>query len=204
MRNEISPLILLGALTLFVPLAACSDDGGDTAGDSDGTSGDGDGDASGDGDGDAATGDGDGDGGDDMDAMIIEMAQDYTNWNLVNAAPFQSAGHDGGNAVVNIYVPDAIADQYKAIDPANPQPTTFAEGSIIVKEHVDAEGNYVMATVMYKGPDGFSESGNWWWAMGDLVGGEMMTGQLDGCIGCHSAYPDTDWLVGVPAADQNP
>jgi len=214
MHTKYSLLTLMAVVGLATGSVACSDDGGGTeedetsTGDGDGDmTGDGDGDMTGDGDGDPATGDGDGDPGGVDEAAIIAAAQNYEDWVLINTQPFQSAGHDGGNAVVNIWVPADVADQYKAIDPDAPQATTFAEGTIIVKEHVDENFEYMAATIMYKGPEGYSEaSGDWWWGVGDLVGGELsMSGpDLEGCIGCHSAYPDTDWVVGVPADMQNP
>ncbi|KIG13629.1 hypothetical protein DB30_07837 [Enhygromyxa salina] len=200
---------------------ACTDDGtGDTGdtdtsggdGDGDGDPGDGDGDP-GDGDGDPGdgdgdpTGDGDGDPGGVDEAAIIAEAMGYQSWVLINAAPFMSAGHDGGMATVNVWVPPDLAAQYKAIDPANPMATEFAEGSIIVKEHLDDMGMPAAGTIMYKGPPGYSEgSGDWWWGMGNVLGGELASSgpDLAGCIGCHSPQTTTDWVFGVPPADQNP
>lgn len=196
MHTKYTFLTALAVVGLAFGSVACTDDGGNTEDMETST---------GDGDGDPATGDGDGDASGVDEAAIIAEAQGYKDWVLINADPFQSAGHDGGMAVVNIYVPQAAADQYRAIDPANPVETTFAEGTIIVKEHVDDAGEYVMATVMAKGPEGYSEgSGDWWWGMGDLAGGALDASGPDlmGCIGCHSAYPTTDWLVGVPADQQ--
>ena len=208
--NSSTPLILLSTavLLLLVPTGCPSDDTADTdSTDTSGGDGDGDGDTGTGETGETGDGDGDGDPAGIDEAAIIAEAMGYQSWVLINAAPFVSAGHDGGTATVNIWVPQDLAAQYKAIDPANPVETAFPEGSIIVKEHLDDMGVATAGTIMYKGPAGYSEgSGDWWWGVGDVLGGTLDNSGPDvaGCIGCHSAVPTTDWVFGVPPADQNP
>jgi hypothetical protein len=198
-----TPLLLLSAAALLLLVPACGGDDGTADTETDTSTGDGDGDGTAD-----TTGDGDGDPGDGVDeAAIIAEAMGYQGWVLINAAPFMSSGHDGGMATVNVYVPPDLAAQFKMIDPASPMATEFAEGSIIVKEHLDAMGMPAAGTIMYKGPAGYSpDSGDWWWGMGDVLGGALEDSgpDLAGCIGCHSPQTTTDWVFGVPPANQNP
>jgi hypothetical protein len=219
-RNRTSALSLSFSLLLapLVLVLGCNDDANndgssdETQGDGDPGDGDpGDGDPGdgdpGDGDpGDGDPGDGDpGDGDPDIDEQaILDAIADYPDtFVLINAAPFTSQ-HMG--MMVNIWVDPNNAAQYKSIDPENPAPITLPEGAIIVKEHLDGD-DVAGGTVMVKGPAGYSPDDNdWWFAMGNLLGGELADSgpSLGGCIGCHSAVSETDYLFGVDSAEQNP
>ncbi len=177
------------ALPLLSLAPACSDDGGTEAGDE-------------------TTGDGDGDGAEIDEQAILDAIADYqSTFVLINAAPFVSGAHMGGGIDVNVWVHPDHAAQYKGIDPMNPVATIFPEGAIVIKEHFDGEMNVVGGTVMVKGPAGYNPDNNdWWFGMGDLLGGALEASgpDLAGCLGCHTPVAETDYLFGVPPADQNP
>ncbi|EDM78780.1 hypothetical protein PPSIR1_32317 [Plesiocystis pacifica SIR-1] len=145
----------------------------------------------------------------DEEAVLAEIAGYQDNFTLINAAPFESGAHAGGGIMVNVYVNSANAAQYKSINPDDPEgtATTFPEGTIVVKEHLDDMGNPNGGTAMYKAPAGYnSDNNDWWFGMGDLLGSNLEASGPDlmGCIGCHSPLTDTDYLVGIPADQQTP
>ena len=139
-------------------------------------------------------------GGDEQ--AVLDVIADYrANFVLINAAPFLSA--HGIN--VNVWVDSEHADQFKFINPANPVPLELPEGTIVIKEHLDAQQEITGGTVMVKGPPGTDPSnGDWWYAKGDLLKGslEVSGPGLASCLGCHSEVSKTDFLHGVAPANQ--
>lgn len=72
-------------------------------------------------------------------------------------------------------------------------------GAIIVKENYMPDGTLAATTVMYK-VDGYNpDAGDWWWAKllpdGSVDGDGMMEGKVSGCIGCHTARADNDYVM---------
>ena len=88
---------------------------------------------------------------------------------------------------------------YKTIDPDNPSEITLPEGMLVVKEHLDAEGQPSGYTMMYKGPPGTNaDTEDWWFARVGADGNLKESGAPGFCVGCHSVAEETDWLFGVP------
>jgi hypothetical protein len=118
---------------------------------------------------------------------------------ITKTSPYQKwefwPGHDGiypgkspHGAFLKLYAnPSAIA----AAKAGEPMP----EGAIIVKENFGKDEKTLMAvTPMYKikgyNPDG----GDWYWAKYGADGKVEAAGQPKGCINCHQAMKDKDWL----------
>jgi hypothetical protein len=75
---------------------------------------------------------------------------------------------------------------------------TAPEGSIIVKENMDAGQEVTGYTVMAK-VDGFSEeSDDWFWARYDLDGSARAAGAVQSCIVCHGGVADNDYVIVHP------
>lgn len=172
------------ASSLLFGLFACGDD----AGGADGT------------DGTAGTADSSGTAAEPFDeAEVIERGAMFaTELVKINDQPFPSL-HGLANTV-NVYVDAGAADLYRTLDPEAPVEVALPEGTLIVKEHLNEEGAYDGYLMMYRGPVGYSDSGDWFWARIDGAGATQETGQVGFCIGCHTPAPS--FVFGVEADNQ--
>lgn len=169
-------LALLSLVALAAP--ACADDGGSGDGDT-GTSATGASDGA-----DESTGQAPFD-----EAEVIQQAGQYaTALVQINDTPF--ASQHGLADTVNVFVDAANADLYRTLDPAAPADIDFPEGALVVKEHLDADGNPDGYLMMYQGPDGYAPDANdWFWARVDGTGATKETGAVGFCISCHAQAP---------------
>lgn len=169
-------LALLSLVALAAP--ACADDGGSGDGGTD-TSATGASDGA-----DESTGQAPFD-----EAEVIEQAGQYaTALVQINDTPF--ASQHGLADTVNVFVDAANADLYRTLDPAAPADIDFPEGALVVKEHLDADGNPDGYLMMYQGPDGYAPDANdWFWARVDGTGATKETGAVAFCISCHAQAP---------------
>lgn len=138
----------------------------------------------------------------DEDA-IVTAALDYSSYEQIDAAAMASA--HGLADTVHIWVPPDHAPAYRAVDPDDAEASAgFDPGTILVKEHLDAGGESVGLTVMYKGEPGYDpEHGDWWWGNLALDGTINDGGAVDYCIACHEPRADADWVFGVAPEDQS-
>ncbi len=136
----------------------------------------------------------------DEDAVVAD-ALDYANLTRINLNPFFSQ-HSGVDEV-NVYVLPNAVDDYKSIDPNDPSAVTFAEGTLIVKEHISS-GEATAVTIMFKGPAGYDpEHNDWWWGMSDLEGNLLNAGPaVSECVGCHIDVSGTDFVYGIDPSNQ--
>ncbi|MDP3261054.1 MAG: cytochrome P460 family protein [Thermodesulfovibrionales bacterium] len=68
------------------------------------------------------------------------------------------------------------------------------DGSIIAKENYTAEKKFVALTVMYKIKGYNPTAGDWFWAKYNPDGTVAAAGRVKGCIDCHSAKKDNDYI----------
>jgi hypothetical protein len=155
--------------------------------------------AQGDGAGDAVTVD---------DQALLREALTYRDpqaFTPLNGLSYASAL--GGEAFINVYVSAGAFDTYAAVDPAVPGTgITLPEGTIIVREVLDAGGKVKRLTLMAKGPAGYNpDLGDYWFAVTEPDGtpvvenGATRVGRLTDCYGCHIPRASDDYLFGVPA-----
>jgi hypothetical protein len=132
------------------------------------------------------------------DAELSAMAADYATLTKVNDAPFMSAQH-AGMPMVNVYVSSSAVSAYEGIASGS---ASFPEGTLIVKEMLDADGNPEVLTAMYKAPEGYDpENLDWWWGMLTPAGEPAMSGsvgKIGMCNDCHQAQAATDAAFGLP------
>ncbi|OHD75533.1 MAG: hypothetical protein A3J97_00555 [Spirochaetes bacterium RIFOXYC1_FULL_54_7] len=77
-----------------------------------------------------------------------------------------------------------------------PSPTrTAPEGSIIVKENMNADRQVTAITLMAKIKGFNPENGDWFWARYDLEGKSNASGKVNGCINCHAGMRDNDFVI---------
>ena len=141
-----------------------------------------------------------GGGGIDADA-IKEMADDWMNFERINVDPENSA--HGNAAMVNWYVPSEYAEMFRMLDPENPTSVVAEEGTLLVKEHLNADGESSGYTFMYKGPEGTDPDANdWFWGRVAANGNLAQSGSVGFCINCHAQVEASDYMFGVSPDNQ--
>lgn len=74
----------------------------------------------------------------------------------------------------------------------------LADGSIIVKENYMPDKTLGALTVMYRVNGYDPNAGDWFWAKYKADGAIEKEGKVAGCIGCHTAAIQNDWLFTGP------
>ena len=69
------------------------------------------------------------------------------------------------------------------------------EGTIIVKDSLDASRELVSITVMAKIGGYAPDSGDWFWAHYTPDGTVRASGAVNGCISCHAGMSDNDYII---------
>jgi len=75
---------------------------------------------------------------------------------------------------------------------------TLPDGAIIVKENYSPEQKLGAVTVMYRVKGFDPNAGDWFWAKYQADGRIEKAGQVAGCIGCHAAKIENDWIFTGP------
>lgn len=135
------------------------------------------------------------DSGDTSDAIeinpdeIAAAALDYQSLQMVNDEPF--ASQHGLADTVNVWVGAEHVQSYENLD-------GFEPGTLLVKEQLDADGQFLNVTVMYKGSEGYApDAGDWWFGLVAPDGSVTVGGQPQACLDCHSGVADTDYVFGL-------
>ena len=119
----------------------------------------------------------------------IAHTNPYKQWHLWPGRPDTYAGESPHGAYLRLFVNDiALTALENGTRPLPP-------GSIIVKENYAADKITLNAvTPMYKVAGYNPSGGDWFWGKYGPAGQVMAVGKPDGCISCHSAVMDNDWL----------
>lgn len=139
----------------------------------------------------------------DAEAILARAADFETELTRVNAEPSGSA--HGLADTVNQWVEPASADDYRRLLPdGSVTDVVFPEGTLIVKEHLNADGEYDGFLTMYKAAPGYNpDADDWWWARVGGDGTVFETGQVGFCMDCHRQVEDAGFVFGIPADNQN-
>lgn len=132
----------------------------------------------------------------DADAILAQAMAYDQELTLLTPAPELSETHSDA-ASVRVWGSPSAVDLFLSIDPDDPtQEVSFAEGTMLVKEHLDEELEVSGITVMYKGPEGYDpDARDWFWAR--VRGGERThVGRVQWCIDCHEVAFNSDLVVG--------
>ncbi|MCF8105125.1 MAG: cytochrome P460 family protein [Desulfohalobiaceae bacterium] len=125
-------------------------------------------------------------------------AEEVWEW-VTESDPYQGWGywpeHDGmypgqspHGAYLKLYA-NSIA--LKALREGKQMPP----GSMIMKANYGKDKETLMAlTPMYKVEGYNPEAGNWFWAKYKPDGEVEASGKVEGCIDCHRAQKDNDWI----------
>lgn len=140
-----------------------------------------------------------------LDTTALHAAATWNQLPRINAQAYVSAI---GSFDINVFVSGDVAD-YRQIHPeTNGSHVKVADGTVIVRAVLDANGAVAKLTVMAKGPPGYDATlGDWWFGVTDPTGMPLVTngvpqiGRLTDCHTCHAPRASDDFLFGVPPAD---
>jgi hypothetical protein len=125
---------------------------------------------------------------DGKDVIDYLNKNNYQNWQLWPGKTKLYEGKHPHGALLTTYVSKGAYDAIEA------KAGRIPDGEFIVKENYTPNKKLAAVTVMYK-KDGYNaEGGDWFWLKYAPDGTIQKEGKVGGCIGCHAAVKNNDWL----------
>lgn len=123
---------------------------------------------------------------------LITVTQDYKQWPMFPGKEALYKGQHPHGAYLTTYVSPAVlaAMQNKS--------GQLPDGAVIVKENYSPEKELAAITVMYKRTGYNPEVGDWYWLKYGPDKTIQAEGRVDGCINCHRAVKNNDWIFTGP------
>ena len=123
---------------------------------------------------------------------LITVTQDYRQWPMFpgKAALYQGQHPHGAYLTTYVSPPVLAALQNKS--------GKLPDGAIIVKENYSPEKELAAVTVMYRRAGYNPEEGDWFWLKYSPDQTILAEGRIDGCINCHRAVQNNDWVFTGP------
>ena len=122
----------------------------------------------------------------------ITKANPYTKWPMMPGWEEMYEGKSPHGAFLKLYLNQPAL---KAVMAGQPMPP----GSILVKENYGQDKKTLMAvTPMYRVKGYNPDGGDWFWGKYGPDGKVMAAGKVEGCINCHSAVKEADWIFTKP------
>lgn len=116
----------------------------------------------------------------------------YQNWPLFPGTEKLYEGQHPHGALLTTYV---SSDVLKAIHDRRGK---VPNGGFIVKENYMPDGKLDALTIMYRVKGYNPDAGDWFWAKYSADGNIDAAGKVNGCIGCHTAVIQNDWVFTGP------
>ncbi len=116
------------------------------------------------------------------------QAEDYRSWARAPGFEEPRPSRTLHDARVLVYVNSTVAEVLRAGAPA----AAWPEGSLIVKEGMDEDGEVTQVAAMEKRSEG------WFWAEWSPEGESSFSGQPEICLGCHRIGDDWTRAVLLP------
>ncbi len=117
----------------------------------------------------------------------ITQESKYAAWDLWPGKGKLYEGKPPHGAFLTTYLNEAAVSSIKA-------GREMADGAMIVKENYSPEKELAAVTVMYKIRGYYGSGGDWFWAKYGPDGSVQKAGKVDGCINCHSARANNDYI----------
>lgn len=144
---------------------------------------------------------------DDVDRTMLARAATTRGFQQVNRDPYASTL---GAFNIDVSVNKDVRDFRKIHPEIAGSNVVMPEGTVVVREVLDATGAVEKITLMGKGPAGYDPTlGDWWFGVTDPKGaplvadnGGVQVGRMTECHSCHIPRATDDYLFGVPSADQ--
>jgi hypothetical protein len=115
----------------------------------------------------------------------ITKTSPYTQWKFWDDHQGMLEGNEPHGSFNKVYVNDKAYDSSSA---------PFKYGAIVVKENYNKKKKLMALTVMYKVKDYNPGAGDWFYARYTTRGKAKPYGQPKGCVSCHSANADNDFI----------
>ena len=109
----------------------------------------------------------------------------YTDWSFWDDVDGLIEGQGPHGALVKGFANDRVLTA---------SGDAYPYGSLIVKENYAADTTLAGLTVMYKVKGYDPDDGDWFWAVYGADGSIQAEGKLGGCISCHRARRDQDYV----------
>lgn len=123
---------------------------------------------------------------------FITESQDYRQWPLFpGKEPLYQGQHPHG-AYLTTYVSPAVLAALQSKSGKLP------DGAVIVKENYSPQKELAAVTVMYRSSGYNPEAGDWFWLKYAPDKTILAEGKVDGCIQCHRAVQNNDWVFTGP------
>ena len=122
----------------------------------------------------------------------ITTTSPYDQWPLFPGTEKLYEGKHPHGAFLTTYVNNV------ALKGINDKVGTLANGAIVVKENYTPEKELAAVTIMYRVQSYNQDAGDWFWAKYKADGSIEKEGKVAGCIGCHSAVINNDWIFTGP------
>jgi len=116
----------------------------------------------------------------------------YQSWQLWPGKGKLYRGRHPHGAFLTTYVSKGA---YQAIEGKSGR---IPPQEFIVKENYTPEKQLDAITVMYRQSGYNVDGGDWFWLKYKPDGSILAEGKVGGCIGCHAAVKDNDWLFTGP------
>jgi hypothetical protein len=118
----------------------------------------------------------------------ISRQNDYHRWPMFPGTIAMYPGQPPHGAFLTTYVSDTTL---KALEN---RPGPLPDGAILVKENYSPEKKLAAVTVMYRKAGYNPAGGDWFWLKYASGGKILAEGRVEGCINCHKAVADNDWI----------
>jgi len=126
------------------------------------------------------------------DVIAYLNQANYLGWQLWPGKTKLYKGRHPHGAFLTTYVSKGA---YQAIAK---KAGTIPSGEFVVKENYTPEKQLDAITVMYRQSGYNVDGGDWFWLKYKPDGSILAEGKVGGCIGCHAAVKDNDWLFTGP------
>jgi len=125
--------------------------------------------------------------GEDVYTYITDVSP-YKSWPLFPGTEKLQEGKHPHGALQTIYVSPS------ALEAIQERRGELPDGAFIVKENYMPDQKLGAITIMYRVKGYNPDAGDWFWAKYSADGDVAASGKVKGCIGCHTAAIQNDWV----------
>ncbi len=123
---------------------------------------------------------------------FITVTQDYRQWPMFPGKEALYQGQHPHGAYLTTYVSPPVLEALQG------KTGQLPDGAIIVKENYSPGKELAAITVMYRRTGYNTEGGDWFWLKYAPDQTILAEGRVDGCINCHRAVQNNDWVFTGP------
>jgi hypothetical protein len=118
----------------------------------------------------------------------ITEENDYREWSLMPGTGMKDPGQGVHGNMITVYVSDV------ALPAIENKAGSLPNGSIIVKEGYNSNGELEGVVLMQKRDNYAPEDNDWFWAAYNANGEVVDEGRLVSCQNCHAQVKDNDYV----------